>query len=95
MIAKKYILRKGVGLRGERSIVDGVIINDARQDLQLPGMTTRKREELRSKIVADKDKIIGMIAKRLNSDLEFEPKPSSLCMYCPYQDICQEAKPST
>jgi len=94
MIAKKYILRKGVGRRGERLIVDGVSINDARQDLQLPGMTMNKREELRNKTERDKDGVVKIIATRLNSDLEFKPKPSKLCTYCPYQDICQEAKPS-
>ncbi|WP_052200209.1 hypothetical protein [Exiguobacterium sp. ZOR0005] len=88
MIAKKYIQR--VGKRDKEEAIDGIKINMARQDLQLPGLKRSRRDELRRKVTMDMPKLIEEIKYKLINDENFEPNQTEECKYCPFQDICPD-----
>lgn len=94
MIAKKYILGGRVGRRTDEETMNGIKINMARQDLQLPGLRVTRRGELRTKVEEEMSGLVDRIEKKLDLDSGFRANPTEECKYCPYQDICPDVNPS-
>lgn len=93
MIAKKYILGGRVGSRSNEEAMDGVKINAARQDLQLPGLKVSRRGDLRSNVDKKMSRLVEQIEEKLELDVGFSANPTEECKYCPYQDICLDVNP--
>jgi len=93
MIAKKYISGKWMKKTEKQDAADGIKINSARQDLQLPGLRVDRRTKLRAEVEDGLSGWIDQIEEKLGKDVAFKASPSDECKYCPYQDICPDVDP--